>query len=145
MWHIPLTIGFVTARVAKMFLMTAVYIGRIDTPFLDTSVNLFGLGIDQDYKNFYADVLLHETHRHPYIERLSLMYLLKLQHGKNFATREGSCWRLLVTLAVMPWLHRYRSRVLQVTTADRMLDAEQKDDNHAAGDEGADVGVTSTY
>ena len=42
------------------------------------------------------------------MERLGVLYLLKLQHGNKFGTRAGSAWRLIFVQALMPWLRRYR-------------------------------------
>lgn len=47
-------------------------------------------------------------HRHPFIERLGLLYLLKLHNGKAFGNRAGSYWRMLFVLAVFPWMRNYR-------------------------------------
>jgi hypothetical protein len=47
-------------------------------------------------------------HRHPYMERWALLYLLKLRHGNKFGTQAGGAWRILFTLALMPWLRKYR-------------------------------------
>ena len=33
-WHIALTIGFMAARVVKIMLCAAFYVGRVDTPVL---------------------------------------------------------------------------------------------------------------
>ena len=86
--------------------MTCVYIGRIDTSYLADHVNFFGLGIDEEYQAFHTDILLHEAHRHPYLERLITLYMVKIYHGKSFATREGSWWRILFVTTLMPWLRR---------------------------------------
>ena len=56
---------------------------------------------------YKKDLLLHEAHRHPYLDRLAALYLLKLNLGDSFATRAGSCWRLLYVLTLMPWLKKY--------------------------------------
>ena len=42
------------------------------------------------------------------MERLGVIYMLKLRYGDKFATRAGSAWRLIGVLALMPWLRRYR-------------------------------------
>ena len=55
------------------------------------------------------DILQHEAHRHPYIETLGVMYLLKLRHGNNFCTLAGSCRRLIFVYVLMPWLSKYRA------------------------------------
>uniref|UniRef100_A0A7R9Z0D4 Uncharacterized protein n=1 Tax=Pseudictyota dubia TaxID=2749911 RepID=A0A7R9Z0D4_9STRA len=64
---------------------------------------------------FRKDILLHEAHRHPYMEVLGAMYMIKLKH-KGFATRAGNCYRLIFAMALMPWLRKFRvmarSRVL---------------------------------
>ncbi len=57
---------------------------------------------------FKVDLLSIDAHRHPYIERLGMMYMMKLRHGRNFGNRAGSTWRLLFVAALMPWLRKYR-------------------------------------
>jgi hypothetical protein len=42
------------------------------------------------------------------MERLAVIYLLKLRYGDGFATRAGGAWRLIFVMALMPWLRRYR-------------------------------------
>ena len=33
---------------------------------------------------------------------------MKLKHGKQFANKPGSTWRLLFVFALFPWLRQYR-------------------------------------
>lgn len=75
---------------------------------------------------FRKDLLLHDAHRHPYIERLGLLYMMKLRFGNSFATRNGSCWRLLFTLALMPWFRKYRIRSYAESLEDKMDENESK-------------------
>lgn len=42
------------------------------------------------------------------MERLGVMYMMKIRYGNDFANRAGNMWRLVFTLALMPWLQRYR-------------------------------------
>jgi hypothetical protein len=110
-WNVAVSVGFIISRSVKLLLTTCVYLGRIDTMLLSKDANkLFSLEIDAYPSAFTTDLLLHEAHRHPYIERLGVLYLLKAYSGESFATRDGSCWRLLFTLALMPWLRRYRAK-----------------------------------
>ena len=51
---------------------------------------------------------MHEAHRHPYIESLGLLFLLKLRCDDSFGRRPNGCWRLLFVLILMPWLKKYR-------------------------------------
>lgn len=57
---------------------------------------------------FLRDVLIHEAHRHPYIELLGTMYLYKIRYKASFGSTVGACWRLLFVYGLMPWLHQYR-------------------------------------
>ena len=95
------------------------YIGRIDTPFLANEVDKFDFLSNAAYLDrapvyYRKDLLLHEAHRHPYIERLGALFLLKLNYGKKFGTRGGSAWRLLYVMTLMPWLKKYRASVRQM-------------------------------
>ena len=38
---------------------------------------------------FLKDMLQHEAHRHPYLERIGVMYMLKLRHGDRFGSTAG--------------------------------------------------------
>ena len=55
------------------------------------------------------NILANEAHCHPYIELLGIMYMMKLQYGKQFASRAGSSWRLVFVTALMPWVSKYRA------------------------------------
>lgn len=71
-------------------------------------------------------ILLQEAHRHPYIEALGSMYLLKLRYGPRFCTSAGSCWRLVFVHALMPWLKKHR--LIEMFDQDYMcVDAEEAD------------------
>ena len=59
--------------------------------------------------NFRKYLLIQEAHRHPYLELLGKIYLMKLSYGKNFIDRAGYCYRLIFTLALMPWLRKHRT------------------------------------
>jgi hypothetical protein len=107
--NFALSAGFVFLRMVKLLFTAAVFIGRIDTPFLAPGVGRVGC-LELDYYPYIyrKDILASEAHRHPYIETLGVMYLMKLRYGENFGKTAGSCWRLLFVYALMPWLHRYR-------------------------------------
>jgi hypothetical protein len=97
------------ARTVQLLMVTAFYLGRLDTPVLAPGVGQVGpLVLDSYPIIFRKDLLLHDAHRHPYIERLGMMYMMKLVHGDGLANRAGSCWRLLMVLVLMPWLRKYR-------------------------------------
>ena len=48
------------------------------------------------------------SNRHPYIELLGTIYLMKLRYGTKFGSNAGSCWRLIFVYALFPWMQRYR-------------------------------------
>ena len=114
-----------------------IFVGRIDVPFLsDRADEIAGYQLDRFPFVFRKDLLLHEAHRcvicwcfaccslvlcslippyfaqsrHPYLDILGLMYMLKLRHKNNFGSEAGSAWRLLFVFALMPWLRKYRLR-----------------------------------
>jgi hypothetical protein len=108
-WNIALTLGFVFIRSIKLILVSILYIARIDTPFLATGVGRFGpVELDSISIAFEKDLLIHEAHRHMFIERFGLLCLIKLYAGEKFGTRAGAAWRLLFVLMTMPWLRKYR-------------------------------------
>ena len=65
------------------------------------------------YKTYLASVLAVEAHRHPYMETLGAMYLMKLRYGKKFNNKVGIAWRTIFVTAMMPWLSKYRIRESQ--------------------------------
>jgi len=96
-------------RAVKLVGVSLFYIGRLDTPVFARGVgNLSFYTLDGLPNQFRKDMLLHDAHRHPYIESLGKTYLLKLRYGDKFGTRAGGAWRLIFCLALMPWLRRYR-------------------------------------
>ncbi|CAJ1931159.1 unnamed protein product [Cylindrotheca closterium] len=104
-WNIALTAAFVLGRLVKFLLATGLYVGRIDRPVLAEGL---ALDIDSLPRIFRQNLLSAEAHRHPYIEQLAQMYLMKLRHKDDFGTKAGSIWRLLFVSALMPWLRKKR-------------------------------------
>mmetsp|Transcript_27401 Transcript_27401/g.41026 ORF Transcript_27401/g.41026 Transcript_27401/m.41026 type:complete len:174 (+) Transcript_27401:1566-2087(+) len=94
-WHLGLTTYYVITRAVKLIVAAAIYIGRIDAPFLAEGVGLIGpVDLDAFPTIYRKDLLSADAHRHPFIERLGVIYLLKIKHGTKFATTAGSIWRL---------------------------------------------------
>lgn len=102
-----LSILFVISRAVKLGLLSIFYVGRVDTPLLAPNVAL-GPIKDNGPLTFRKEIIISDAHRHPYMELLGLMYLMKLKHGKAFGTNAGSTWRLIFVSALMPWLSKYR-------------------------------------
>jgi hypothetical protein len=108
-WNIALTFGFVTVRAVKLIAISVMFIARCDVPFLAPGVGKIGpVELDGSFTAFRKNLLMHEAHRHPLIERFGLLCLLKLRAGDHFGTRAGAAWRLLYVLTMMPWLRKYR-------------------------------------
>lgn len=108
-WNIGVTTGYVLVRVIKILIITFIYIGRFDTELLSRDANKMGnVYLDGFPLVLRQDLLSTDSHRHPYIERLGLMYMYKLKYGDRFAKKSGSIWRLLFVFALMPWLRKYR-------------------------------------
>ena len=101
-WNLGLSPGFMIARALQLLGLAVIYIGRLDTDFLAKGVGVFGPVVFDSYPMiFRKDLLVHEAHRHPYIERLGVMYMLKLRYGSAFMNRAGTSWRILFVLALM--------------------------------------------
>ncbi|KAI2490939.1 hypothetical protein MHU86_23627 [Fragilaria crotonensis] len=108
-WSLGLTVGTMVVRMFKLFLISALYIGRLDTPLFAPGVGMIGpISVDGHPVQFRKGLILHDAHRHPYMERLGVIYLLKLKYGEHFANRAGGQWRLIFVMALMPWLRKYR-------------------------------------
>jgi hypothetical protein len=107
--NFALSAGFIFVRMIKLLIVAGFAVGRIDRPFLAEGVGrVNGVEVDNFPSIHLRDVLAHEAHRHPYIELLGTMYLMKLRYSTHFCENAGSCWRLLFVYALMPWLHKYR-------------------------------------
>ncbi|GKY91070.1 hypothetical protein MPSEU_000079800 [Mayamaea pseudoterrestris] len=107
--NFALSAGFIFVRMIKLLLAAAASIGRIDRPFLAHGVGRVGpIELDNYPIVHTKDILSHEAHRHPYIELLGVIYMMKLRCGDDFGDRAGSTWRLLFVYALFPWLHQYR-------------------------------------
>ena len=80
-----------------------------------------GYAFDYIPHHFFKELLVHEAHRHPYIEQLAQMYLMRLRHRENFVTEAGSAWRQLMVMAIFPWLENHR-----IFVDERRQEAEQE-------------------
>lgn len=136
--NFALSAGFIFVRMIKLMIVTSLSLGRIDTRFLAKGVGEVGpVELDAFPTIHLRDILMHEAHRHPYIEMLGTMYLMKLRYGKAFGTNAGSCWRLIFVYALMPWLQKYR-----ILGGDELLGDEDDDETPRETGGTTDAGVT---
>mmetsp|Transcript_2208 Transcript_2208/g.3214 ORF Transcript_2208/g.3214 Transcript_2208/m.3214 type:complete len:701 (+) Transcript_2208:187-2289(+) len=127
-----LSAAFLFVRMAKLIVATGMSVGRIDTPiFAKGAANIGPVNLDAYPIIHLRDILIREAHRHPYIEMLGTVYLMKLRYGKAFGTNAGSCWRLLFVYALMPWLQQYRIFSNDATTEElrEVQDVSDDDEN----------------
>lgn len=106
---------FIMVRTVKIVLIGALYLGRVDTPLFSPGVGIFGpFELDNWPTVTRKEILIHEAHRHPYIETLGFLYMMQLRHREQgFAKRANSAWRMVFVVALMPWLHKYRATARQ--------------------------------
>lgn len=125
--NFAISAGYILARSIKLLLAAMTFIGRIDTPFLAHNVGRIGpLELDNYPIVHMKDVLTHEAHRHPYIEQLGVIYLMKLRYTKHFGKRAGTCWRMIFVYALFPWLHKYRIMARYDTATSNTNEATQE-------------------
>jgi hypothetical protein len=106
-WHLGLGGGVLVSRLCQFLLASAFWIGRIDSQFLSDDVEVFGYRFDTVPQKYFTELLVHDAHRHPFIERLAAMYLMRLKHGEYFSTDAGAQWRVVFVLTLMPWLVKF--------------------------------------
>jgi hypothetical protein len=60
-WNIGLSLGYALARATKLIAITAIYLGRIDTPFLSRGVGFIGnAALDEYPYEFRKDLMLRK-------------------------------------------------------------------------------------
>ena len=107
--NFALSAGFVTVRMLKLLAVSALSVGRVDSPFLAPGVGDFSfVSFDPMPSIHLRCVIAQEAHRHPYVEAAGTLFLMKLHHGDSVLTRAGVVWRLLFVHALMPWMAKYR-------------------------------------
>jgi len=105
-WYFSIGSGAFLARFVQIAIAVLFWIGRIDVPMLDANVHLGPLDLDGFSTHFVKDLLIHDAHRHPYMERLAQVYLLQWRH--NFANQAASAWRHVLVQTLFPWMRKYR-------------------------------------
>uniref|UniRef100_A0A7S4VN57 Uncharacterized protein n=1 Tax=Ditylum brightwellii TaxID=49249 RepID=A0A7S4VN57_9STRA len=109
-YAIGISLWFMLVRAIKITILAALYLGRTDTPLFASGVGIFGpLEIDNWPTVTRKEILLHDAHRHPYLDTLGYLYMMQLRfRDGGFMKRACSAWRLIFVQAFMPWLHKYR-------------------------------------
>lgn len=97
---IGLGIALALFRALVCISISLFYIARADRLLFDNEITI-GLGHpllrtrDHLPVSFRKEILLQEAHRHPYIEVLGKMYMMKLRYQERFANRAGCSMRLI--------------------------------------------------
>eukprot|EP00804_Cyclotella_cryptica_P012970 CCRYP_002307-RC/>CCRYP_002307-RC protein AED:0.22 eAED:0.22 QI:0/0.87/0.82/1/0.81/0.82/17/751/915 len=100
-WNLGISVFFVFIRMVTLVITAFIYVARVDIPFLsDSADEVGGMIIDKWPFVFRKDMLQHEAHRHPYLERIGVMYMMKLRYGDRFGSEAGTSWRLLFVYAL---------------------------------------------
>lgn len=102
-WNFSTAALTIIKRIGLVVATSFVGLGRIDIPFLHPS-----LGNDAVADNFRREILVHDAHMHPYLDRLSGMYMRRLRDRERFGSVEGQAWRCLFVIGLCPWLVKYR-------------------------------------
>ena len=120
-WNLGITTLYILKRMVTLIGCAFIFIGRIDIPFLSVEADEIGPArLDLFPFVFRKDLLMHDAHRHPYLERLGLFYMMKLRYGDHFGREAGSCWRLLFVFALFPWLRKFRIRATDTLQFDQV-------------------------
>jgi hypothetical protein len=115
--NFTLSAGVIIVRMIKLLVIAGFSIGRVYRPFLAPGIGNYGpIELDGYFTIYLRELMAHEAHRHPYIELLGYVYLMKLKYSDEFATPAGSVWRLLFVHALFPWLQRYRLEAKRPTS-----------------------------
>jgi len=110
----------------KIILISVASVGNIDRRLLAEGVGQIGpLEFDPYPTIHLRDLVAHEAHRHPYIEILGTVYLMKLRYSERFGSRSGSAWRLMFVYALLPWMHQYRIPDEAADKKDKSFDSDE--------------------
>ena len=97
-WYIGTGLLVVVVRLVTFIIAGVLWLGRIDVEFLHPDVKVFGTGLDGVPVSFKRDLLVHEAHNHPYIERLggSICVVSKTDKtlGRSLVLRGGASLHL---------------------------------------------------
>jgi len=105
-WYYGVASAAFVTRLGQVIVAVLLWIGRVDVPLLAPNVQILSTELDFANTHFVKDLLVHEAHRHPYIERLAQLYLMQWRH--SFASDAYNAWRLVFVQTLFPWMRKYR-------------------------------------